>query len=62
MWCFNQEREAITLVYVDGTQGWASVADNTEGKINKSYVAQQVEQLQLGILKYIHLQVMDVFK
>ena len=35
----NQEREAITLVYVDGTQGWESVADNTEVKINKAYVA-----------------------
>jgi hypothetical protein len=35
----NQEREAITLVYVDGTQGWESVADNTETKINKEYVA-----------------------
>ena len=34
----NQEREAITLVYVDGTQGWESVADNTEAKINKEYV------------------------
>ena len=35
----NQEREAVTLVYVDGTQGWASVADNTEAKLNKQYVA-----------------------
>ena len=35
----NEEREAVTLVYVDGTQGWASVADNTDAKINKEYVA-----------------------
>ena len=34
----NQEREAVTLVYVDGTQGWASVADNTEAKLDKRYV------------------------
>jgi hypothetical protein len=35
----DQEREALTLVYVDGTQGWQSVADNTEAKINKQYIA-----------------------
>jgi len=34
----NQKREAVTLVYVDGTQGWASVADNTEEKLDKRYV------------------------
>ena len=35
----NQEREAVTLVFADATQGWHSVADNTEAKLNKLYVA-----------------------
>ena len=34
----NEEREAVTLVYVDGTQGWQSVGDNTENKVNKQYI------------------------
>ena len=35
----NQEREAVTLVFADATQGWHSVSDNTEAKLNKLYVA-----------------------
>ncbi len=35
----NQDREAVTLVFADATQGWHSVSDNTEGKLNKQYVA-----------------------
>ena len=34
----NEDREAITLIYVDGTQGWVAVSDNTEIKTNKEYV------------------------
>ena len=34
----NEAREAVTLVYVDATQGWQSVGDSTESKINKAYV------------------------
>ena len=35
----NQEREAVTLVFADATQGWHSVSDNTEAKLNKQYIA-----------------------
>jgi len=34
----DENRGAVTLVYVDGTQGWVAVNDNAEIKTNKEYV------------------------
>ena len=34
----NEEREAATLIYVDGTQGWVAVNDNNQAKANREYI------------------------
>ena len=35
----NKERESVTLIYVDGTQGWVPIQDQEGSKENKEYVA-----------------------
>ena len=35
----NKKREAVTLVFVDSTQGWVAVSDNNEQKLDISYIA-----------------------
>ena len=35
----NEERESVTLIYVDGTQGWVPVHDQVGSKENKEYIA-----------------------
>ena len=35
----NEERESVTLIYVDGTQGWVPVHDQVGTKENKEYIA-----------------------
>ena len=34
----NKERESVTLIYVDGTQGWVPVQDQEGSKENKEYI------------------------
>ena len=35
----NNKREAVTLIFVDSTQGWVAVSDNNELKLDISYIA-----------------------
>ena len=35
----NKERESVTLIYIDGTQGWVPIQDQEGSKENKEYIA-----------------------
>jgi hypothetical protein len=55
---------SISFVYVDATAGWRSVDTSNVNKMFKIHLyQQQVEQLQLvEIIKYIHLQVLELLQ
>jgi hypothetical protein len=59
----STEGQSLTLIYVDGTQGWKSVQDSTTNhQLEIISLQQQVEQLLLvETLKHIFLQVLELF-